>query len=401
MRKTIKGMLIGLVVTGLLVITAIPVVVPPLVESIARAKIGEFGLKSSVKMTLGYCWRNGPGIGGNITIALADSPWRVFAEFGASCSEWSAAVKMDETAFSESDPVIQTLLTKYPVTAVSNLTFSGSIALDAKAERTFHTPVPVWSAKIPIRNLSSGFTFDDKDYAVEGFSITPAAAGIAGYHEVDPMYPHAKSISASGFVMTNFFAAVRISEEGLLITQASAELCGGKVNLYSLFLDSKNLNSGFTLFIDDVEAGEMLSHVNGFSGEASGRLHGKVQLFIRNGGKSIRLGDAYLYSTPGETGKLRLTNPTPVTDNLAMAGIDEATRSNVADALTDLDYSVLRLNLQRGEGRSATLSTTVRGFATRGKTSVPVDITVNFNGALEQLINTGLGYSNLTKGNSN
>ena len=400
MRKAVKGLLIGLTVTVLLVIVAIPVVVPPLVEAIARAKIGEFGLRSSIKMTLDYCWRNGPGIGGNITIALADSPWRVFAEFGASCSEWSAAVKMDETAFSESDPMIQTLLTKYPVTAVSNLTFSGSIALDAKAERTFHTPVPVWSAKIPIRNLSSGFTFDGKNYTVEGFSITPAAAGIAGYHEVDPMYPHAKSISASGFVMTNFFAAVRISEEGLLITQASAELCGGKVNLYSLFLDSKNLNSGFTLFIDDVEAGEMLSHVNGFSGEASGRLHGKVQLLIRNGGKSIRLGDAYLYSTPGETGKLKMHNPAPVTDNLAMAGIDEATRSNVADALADLDYSVLRLNLRRGDGRSATLSTTIRGSATRGKTSVPVDITVNFNGALEQLVNTGLGYSNLTKGSS-
>ena len=47
---------------------------------------------------------------------------------------------------------------------------------------------------------------------------------------------------------------------------------------------------------------------------------------------------------------------------------------------------------------TATLSTTVRGSATRGKTSVPVDITVNFNGALEQLINPTLGYSNLMKG---
>ena len=398
MRKTVKRLLIGIAVTVIVVAAVLPVAVPPLVEYIVRAKIGEFGLRSSVKMSLGYCWRNGPGIGGDLAIALKGSPWRITAEFGASCSEWSAAVKMDGTAFSESDPAIQTLLAKYPVTAVSNLTFSASVALDARAERTFHTPVPAWTVKIPIRNLSTGFTFDNKDYSVEGLSITPTIAGIAGCHEVDPMYPHAKSISANGFVMTNFFAAVRVSEEGLLITQASAELCGGKVNLYSLFLDSKNLNSGFTLFIDDVEAGEMLSHVNGFSGEASGRLHGKVGVFIRNGGKSIRLGDAYLYSTPGETGKLKLANATPVTDNLALAGLDEATRNNVADALTDLDYSVLRLNLKRGEGKSATLSTTVRGSATRGKVSAPVDITLNFNGELEQIINTGIGYSNLLKG---
>ena len=398
-RKVVKGFLIGLAVTVVIVLSVLPVLLPPIVESIAMAKIGEFRLEAIVKMSLGYCWRNGPGIAGKLQVQIKDSPCPLLvADFGASCCEWSASVRMAETAFSENDTVIKTLLEKYPVTAVSNLTFSGSIALDARIERTFHMPVPVWTAKVPIRDLSARFVFDEKAYSVEALTVTPAVEGIAGYHEVDPMYPHAKSISANGFVMTNFFTAVRISEEGLLITQASAELCGGKVNLYSLFLDSKNLNSGFTLFIDDIEAGEILDYVNGFSGEASGRLHGKIQLFIRNGGKSIRLGDAFLYSTPGETGKLKLNDPTPITSNLALTGIDEATRNNVANALTDLDYSVLRLNLKPNKDKTATLSTTVRGTATRGKTSVPVDITLNFNGELEQLINTGLGYSNLLKG---
>ena len=100
----------------------------------------------------------------------------------------------------------------------------------------------------------------------------------------------------------------------------------------------------------------------------------------------------------GEAGKLKLNDPTPVTDNLALAGIDEATRNNVANALTDLDYSVLRLKLKPNRDKTATLSTTIRGTATRGTASVPVDITLNFNGELEQLINTGLGYSNLLKG---
>ena len=212
------------------------------------------------------------------------------------------------------------------------------------------------------------------------------------------MHPRAKSISAAGFDLDGFHATVRVTEKALLVTKASAGFCGGKANLYSLFLNPENLNTGFTLFIDDVNAGEALTHLNGFRGEASGRLHGKVRLFVREGGKAVRLSDAFLYSTPGETGKLKLLDPAPVTDNLAMAGLDEATRNNVADALTDLDYSVLRLNLKRGDGRSATLSTTVRGTATRGDLSVPVDITLNFNGELEQIINTGLGYSNLLKG---
>ena len=398
MRKAIKGMLIGLLVTILLVIIVLPVAVPPLAEKLVRDKLAEFGISSDVRMTLDYCWRNGPGVSGTLAVAPRNSPWLVTADFGASCSEWSAAAKMDETPFDENDTVLKALLAKYPLAAVSNLTFSGSVALDARAERTFHTPVPVWSARLPIRNLSAGLMAKDKSYTITGFSVTPVVSGIADHVDIAPMSPRAKSISAAGFDLTGFHASVRVTEKALLVTEATADFCGGQVNLYSAFLDPKNLNTGFTLFLDDVNAGEVLTHLRGFNGEATGRLHGKARLFVREGGKSVRLGDAFLYSTPGETGKLRLANPAAVTDNLALAGFDEAARGNVADALTDLDYSVLRLNLKRGEGRDATLSTSVRGTATRGSVTVPVDLTLNINGELEQLVNTGLGYSSLLKG---
>ena len=399
MLKAIKRLIIGLAVAVLLVIIALPVAVPPIADRVIREKLAEFGLESFVKMSLGYCWRNGPGIVGKLQVQIKEPPWPLLvADFGASCCEWSAAVRMPETQFSESDGVLQTLLNKYPVNAVSNLTFSGSVALNAKAERTFGMPVPVWSVKLPIKNFSASLMSKDEPYALTELSVTLAASGIADRVDITPMSLRVKSISAAGFDLEGFHASVRVSERSVLVTEASAGFCGGQVNLYSLFLDPKNLNTGFTLFLDDINAGEALTHINGFSGEASGRLHGKIKLFLREGGKSVRLSDAFLYSTPGETGKLKLVNPKPVTDNLALAGFDDDARANVANALTDLDYSVLRLNLKRGEGKSATLSTTVRGTATRGNLSVPVDITVNFNGELEQLINTGLGYSNILKG---
>ena len=399
MRKAIKVLLIGSAVTVLIVLSVLPVAVPPIVEGLIRLKTVEFGLPQAfAKMSLGYCWRNGPGVHGKLKVVFPDSPWRITAEFGASCSEWSAAVKMPETQFSENDVVIQALLKRYPVAAISNLTFAGSIALDAKAERTFRTPVPVWSVRLPVRNLSAGLTVEGKPFAIKGFSVTAGASGIADHLDVAPLNPRARSISADGFVLTNFSASVRMSERALQVTQASAGLCGGTANVYSLTLNPETLNAGFTLFIDDVETGEMLRHVRGFNGEASGRLHGKVRLFVREGGKAVRLSDAFLYSTPGETGKLKLRNAAAVTDSLALAGLDEASRNNVANALTDLDYSVLRLDLTRNRDKTATLSTTVRGTATRGKVSAPVDITLNFNGELEQIINTGLGYSNLLKG---
>ena len=390
MRKAIKRLSVGLAVTLIVIASLLPVVVPPIVERVVQSEITKFGLNTRIKAKLDWCWRNGPGLEGSIRISTENAPWCVRATFAVSCCEWAITVKMAETAFDESDPTIVTLLKRFPLTDVTNLVFSGSIALNAQAERTFGMPVPVWSVKLPIRDLAVSASIGDKAYAISGLYATPAASGISDHLDIAPMFLRARSCAADGFALTNLTASVRASEKALLVTEAAADVCGGKVSLYSLFLDPTTLNTGFTLFVDDVDSGEVLRHFNGFHGEASGRLHGKVKLFVKDGGMTLRLSDAFLYSTPGEVGKLQMADATPVTDNLALAGIDEETRTNVANALNDLDYSVLRLNLRRGSGKDATLSVKLSGTATRGELSVPVNLTLNFNGELEQIINTGL-----------
>lgn len=398
MRRFLRRLLVALVATLVVILAALPFAVPAVVEHIVSREIAAFGFLPDVRMSLGYCWRNGPGLSGDMHIALVDTPWRLSAKFGCSCSEWFASAQLPETSFSETDPLAEALLNRFPLPAVSNLVFSGTVSLDAKAARTFRTPVPVWSVKMPLRDVSVRVVSQDKAYSVEGLSVTPGASGIADRLDILPIFPRIKALDANGFRFSDFRASVRASERALMVTEAEAGFCGGKVNLYSLVLNPKNLSTGFTLFLDDVDAGEALSHLKGFRGEASGRLHGKVKLRVKDGGEAVRLSDAFLYSTPGETGKLRMENPEMVADGLALAGLDEAARGNVANALTDLDYSVLRLDLRRMEGRSARLSVRLGGSATRGGKTVPVDLTINFNGELEQLINTGLGYSAKLKG---
>lgn len=379
--------------------SALPFAVPPAVEHFATAKMKELGFPGFVKMSLGYTWRKGPELTGTIAAKLADSPWRVRAEFGAGFGEWHAAVTIPETDFDETDPTLCKLMEMYPSEAVSNLTFAGSVAMEAAVERTRSLPVPVWKAKLPVKIKSTAMTSGEKMVSVSDFAVTPGASGIANHFDIDPMFFRAKELNVSGFSLTNLFAVVRASEKGLFVSEAGAGLCGGKVSLYSLFLDPKSLNAGLTLFLDGVDAGEALSHFKGFKGDASGLLHGKIKLFIKEGGKSLRLSDAYLYSTPGETGKLHMQNADAITDNLALAGIDVATRNNVSTALADLDYTVLKLDLKRGKGESATLGICIEGTATRGDLTVPVNINVNINGEIEQLINTGLGYADKLKGN--
>ena len=225
-----KRLLIGLTAIVFVVAALLPAVVPPAIERIVRSKIADFGLKAYVKASLDWGWRNGPGLAGTIRIALADSPWCIRATFGASCCEWAASVKMDETEFSETDPTVARLLKQLPLPAVSNLTFSGSIGLSAHAERTFRKPVAVWSVRVPVRNVTAGATIGEKAYGLSGLSVTPAASGIADHLDIAPAFLRIGAINIAGFAFTNFTASIRASEKSLLVTEASAAVCGGKIS---------------------------------------------------------------------------------------------------------------------------------------------------------------------------
>ena len=113
-KKALKRVLIVVVVMLVVIAALLPAVVPPVVERLVTQKLAAFGLPGYVRMNLGWCWRNGPGLAGGIRVALADTPWCVRADFAGSCCEWTASVKMNETEFNESDPALAELLKRYP-----------------------------------------------------------------------------------------------------------------------------------------------------------------------------------------------------------------------------------------------------------------------------------------------
>ena len=398
LRKTLLWLLAALLVVLAVALVALPLAVPWVVSREAEKLALAQGFPVKVRLHLGYCWRNGPGIAGKATVYALEAPWRVDAEFGASCCEWAASLKMDETKFTERDAVVRRVLERFPMPGVTNLAFSGAVSLSARAERTFRKPVPVWSARVPLKGLSASYSTAERSVSAQDFSVTLAAGGIAEHLDVAPLHVRGKSLVFDGFELTDVRAAVQASEDHLLMTEATAGFCGGKVSVYALNLAMKSLNAGFTLFVDGVDAGKVLSHLNGFRGTADGRLHGKVKLFVKEGGRAVRFSDAFLYSTPGEIGKLRLPDSENMVDCLTMTGMNADECRNLANVMTDMDYSVLKLDLRRGEGRSATLSVRVAGSATRGQLTVPVDVTLNFRGEIEQLLNLGLDYTNKLKG---
>ena len=339
----------------------------------------------------------GVDVSGTAEAWLNDTPWSLRAEFEASSSgEWRADVEVPETEVTERDPVVGTFLSRWPMPAISNLVFNGTFALQAAGGRTNGCPVAKWSALGRLQDFGIACDAKGLPVRVANFRMGFGASGIANHVDVKPMFPRADSLSVGGCILTNAFASIRATETAYLVTEAGAGCCGGELKLYSFFLDPKRLNAGVTLFVDAVDVGEVLRLIKGFRGEASGRLYGKIPLYLR-GGEKLRLRNAYLHSSPGETGSLKVFDPQPVVENLALGGVPEATRANVAKALADLSYSVLKIGLQpEGEGALA-LTVKLAGSATHKGVTVPVSFEVTFHGDIEQLINTGFSTALKTK----
>ena len=313
------------------------------------------------------------------------------ATFSASVpGGWTADVEMPKRAITDNDPFIKSVLSRHPEETVRKLVFDGMLSFNAHAEQSgIFTSVPKWEAKARIEELDASVNANNKPVRIENFRMGVKASGIDDHVDIGAMFPRIECIEGAGYVLSNAFASVRATETAFLVTEAGAKFCGGDLHLYSFFLDPKKMNAWLTVYIDGIDAGETLSHIHGFNGQASGRLNGKLPLRLKNG-EEIKLGNGYLHSVPGETGNLKLYDPTPITENLMMSGVSRDTTDNLADALANLDYSALKIALTPEDGDSMALTLKLEGEATKGNVTVPVSFTVTFHGQIEQLINTGL-----------
>ncbi|MBR0198167.1 MAG: YdbH domain-containing protein [Kiritimatiellae bacterium] len=332
---------------------------------------------------------------GNFSMRLNGSKLAMKGYFRASLpGEWQADIEVEPIRISEEDAYLASLLAKMKDPNIRKMNFDGTFSLTGHVEQTRKMPIPKWSIGGRLKNLDiSMLASGDQPMRMENIRTSFGAAGIAEHSDISPMFVHVDLIEygrkgdKNGYVLTNGFASIRATETAFLVTEAGGEFAGGNIRLYSFFLDAKKLNAGVTMFIDGVDAGEILGHVKSFHGEATGGMRGKIPISLSDGRVSI--GECYLHTMPGEKGKFKLYDPAPITDNLQLAGQSKSDCDNVAKALANLDYTLLKLDLKpAGDGRS-TLSLVIEGTAANSKVAVPVYLGVNFTGPVDELLDYG------------
>ncbi len=133
------------------------------------------------------------------------------------------------------------------------------------------------------------------------------------------------------------------SAQSFLIEKSHFNWCDGKVDAPAIRFKSGTRDYSLILYCDRLNLAKVLEQFGAASVEAEGELNGRIPLRYKNGKLSFQ--DGFLFTTPGDPGKIRMIN----TDILT-AGIPQDTPQYVQmelarKALEDYDYKWAKLNL--------------------------------------------------------
>jgi hypothetical protein len=133
------------------------------------------------------------------------------------------------------------------------------------------------------------------------------------------------------------------SPRSVLVEKSHFIWCDGKVDAPAIRLKSGIQDYSLILYCDRLNLAKVLEQFGAASVEAQGELNGKIPIGYRKGQLSFQ--DGFLFTTPGETGKIRMTDTEILT-----AGIPQGTPQYVQmelarKALENYDYAWAKLNL--------------------------------------------------------
>lgn len=290
---------------------------------------------------------------------------------------------------SKSDPYIERLFAKVDKQNLIN-SFYTEIYSKFSVQLAPDSQLPAWDLSVRFNEFKADVAMEDnKELELQKGMATIHISGLGEKIKLHTIPIYVKSICVDNLEFTNGQFKILADEEELLLSEGKINAFGGTLSVYALYLNFNKLNAGFTVFIDDVEIDKLITALPKLEGTGTGTLHGKFPVSIYNG-KKLKLHNAYLLSKPGVTGKLKLSDTRLLQDALLDSGIPRQTCSDLGLALSDLDYSVIRLELIDIHNGEQALQLQIEGVSEQKKSTIPVNLNVNIHGGIESVLNIGL-----------
>jgi hypothetical protein len=220
------------------------------------------------------------------------------------------------------------------VTVNGKLMLSGDLALDSSG----------FKGAINLQVENANVRIKKDKFAVEGIQISLSV----------PEFPKIRSAAGQYLVFSKIVLGDLIAKDGkidfqiesprsFMIEKVHFIWCDGNVDTQSIRISPGVEDYRITFYCDRLRLAKVLEQFGAAMAQGEGTVNGRIPLYYTNG--KIRFDDGFLYSTPGNGGKIQLRG----TDILT-AGIPPNTPQYVQielarEALKDYDYSWAKLNI--------------------------------------------------------
>ena len=297
----------------------------------------------------------------------------------ANPQEMSLAVTLPETEIAAGDAVSALVRDK-----AKGIVLTGRVSAEVDARLRRGRPSVTARARFSDGRAQSG------DAVVEGLATELSFMGGGIFRTIEQPFVSFEQAKAGNIMFGRGRADFHVTPRGVTIDRVDIAYCKGTLNAYALDWNFKNPKAAFTVYADRIDMGEALMMMVPFKGEMEGVLYGRQPVVIDNG--RVTLLPGYLYSLPGQGGKLRLDDPQQVRTLLDQSGIKGDVQAPLSKALSDLDFSMLKFDLEPREDGEGTLRIKLVGKSNDKDWPAPVDLNLNLHGPLEELINTGRSF---------
>lgn len=203
------------------------------------------------------------------------------------------------------------------------------------------------------RQLSTSMTFDIQDghVSIDDQNLTARKINTKiEFDSLSPLLSRPGQIVTIGSIEKDSVkiedAAIRFTlekDKSVLLENIKFNWCSGLVTTEALRFPNENEYYAISLFCDHLELTQLLQQIGAFDAQGSGTLNGRLPIVYNKG--NIAFDNGFLFSTPGQGGRIMIRNSDRITQGIPMDSPQFSQLDLAREALKNYDYKWTTLQL--------------------------------------------------------
>ncbi len=204
--------------------------------------------------------------------------------------------------------------------------------------------------RLKVNDASLNMKADENPTTVSGISLDLCLDDLVNIESLPSQNLRIDKVSFGTLSFENILALFNIeSPKAILLETMNAQWCGGMVSVKAIRINPAVKSYSPVISCDRVNLAQVLRQFDVGQAEGSGTLNGNIPLIIKD--DSIEFGNGFLYSTPGDSGKIHIQGGAidSITDGIpdGTPQFDQLKLSQMA--LRDFDYDWVKLYINSEE----------------------------------------------------